>query len=423
MPAQRHSPATILSRLICPLALLFHSCTTAILSPGSNTESATNDNENSKCSEGARRRCSFDQKGEELRFPGGYPQGNCLYGEQVCEGARWGACQGAIGPELEDSCEIAGDDANCDGSKNQGCSCVDGQAPRPCGHSDVGACTLGTQRCVQGRWSKCQGDIAPQAERCDGKEIDEDCDGASDFADEDCRCLEGQQELCKTDKKGDCALGIRNCEQGQWGACQQRFTRQSHESCATPRIDAFGSAVGDEDCNGTVDDNPANGLDPIDCQMFMMDKDQDGWGAMGLNYNAAHASYTFGCFCPGRLPSPQLVLAQADRHNRDCGDCRDGGARVHPGAKPYRIEGSACLQSLAWRGGQYDFDCSGHEEPEFPRLGECSEKDGLCRETPGDWGQRVPACGEQGRIWLGCIENELPCNAVPSLTVRLQACR
>lgn len=282
---------------------------------------------------------------------------------------------------------------------------------------------MGTQRCVKGRWAKCQGDTPPQKERCDGKEIDEDCDGASDFDDQDCQCIEGQQELCKTDKKGDCALGLRKCQDGQWGSCQQRFTRQNRESCAAPRLDAFGSAAGDEDCDGQVDNNPANGLDPIHCQIFMIDEDQDGWGAIGLNYNAGQSSYSFGCFCPGHLPSPRLIPGKSEHHNRDCGDCREDGSRVHPGAQPYWGEASACLQSLAWRGGAYDFDCSGQQEQQFPRLGECGEKDGLCRDNPGDWDHRVPACGEQGRTWAGCVADEPPCTALPSLTLKLQRCR
>jgi hypothetical protein len=43
---------------------------------------------------------------------------------------------------------------------------------------DKGACKSGVQRCVDGRWSPCEGEILPQNERCNEK--DDDCDGKID---------------------------------------------------------------------------------------------------------------------------------------------------------------------------------------------------------------------------------------------------
>ena len=45
--------------------------------------------------------------------------GNCRFGAQACgaDGA-WAACEGAVGPQARDRCDVGGDDANCDGIRN-----------------------------------------------------------------------------------------------------------------------------------------------------------------------------------------------------------------------------------------------------------------------------------------------------------------
>jgi cysteine-rich repeat protein len=64
--------------------------------------------------------------------------GPCKPGQQRCEAgaqnasSRLGACSGAVGPALRDSCTTVGDDADCSGAPNTGCQCIAGQGNAPC---------------------------------------------------------------------------------------------------------------------------------------------------------------------------------------------------------------------------------------------------------------------------------------------------
>ncbi len=113
--------------------------------------------------------------------------------------------------------------------------CVDGQT-RACG-PDQGACQPGTQTCVSGVWSTCQGGVGPQPEVCNGE--DDDCDGQVD---------EGALHVgegCNTGDVGVCAQGQQICHHGQL-QCQPATT-------ASPEV-CNGK---DDDCDGTIDEDAA----------------------------------------------------------------------------------------------------------------------------------------------------------------------
>lgn len=55
-------------------------------------------------------------------------------------------------------------------------ACEDGET-RKCGLTDIGACRLGTEKCVNGKWSSCEGAVLPTEFDIVGNTIDEDCDG------------------------------------------------------------------------------------------------------------------------------------------------------------------------------------------------------------------------------------------------------
>ncbi|MEO8180606.1 MAG: hypothetical protein ABI895_17360 [Deltaproteobacteria bacterium] len=83
--------------------------------------------------------------------------GPCQPGQQICEAgaqgvaSRFGACRGAIGPALRDSCTTSGDDSDCNGARNSGCQCIGGQGNAPC------AVDPNKSRCnSQGACSPCQ---------------------------------------------------------------------------------------------------------------------------------------------------------------------------------------------------------------------------------------------------------------------------
>jgi len=119
-----------------------------------------------------------------------------------------------------------GVDDNQNGLVDEGCGCELG-AVQPCyvgapQYAGVGACAMGSQRCiaVEGglsaeeqltEWSACEGSVAPSEESCDG--IDANCDGVVDPA---CVCEEGATRPCY----GDCGSGEERCEGGAWTGCE-----------------------------------------------------------------------------------------------------------------------------------------------------------------------------------------------------------
>ena len=172
---------------------------------------------------------------EGLARPCGSNAGACREGVATCAAGAWGACDGEI-PASAESCEGGGDE-DCDGRTDEGCACVDG-LERACG-SDAGRCEAGSQRCARGQWGVCEGEVAAQAEACDG-DLDEDCDGA---VDEGCDCVDGSRRACGSDV-GVCRPGQERCRRGRWSAC---------EGAVEPAEEACGGGR-DEDCDGTTDE-------------------------------------------------------------------------------------------------------------------------------------------------------------------------
>ena len=134
---------------------------------------------------------------EDLRRACGTNEGECQAGVQSCHMGIWGDCEGEIGPTPE----------VCDGSDNDCDRDTDEQLERHCG-SDIGECRIGVERCSGGQWGRCIGQIPPTNEQCDG--LDNDCDGAID---------EHLERACGTNA-GVCRSGTERCRNGRWGACE-----------------------------------------------------------------------------------------------------------------------------------------------------------------------------------------------------------
>ena len=179
--------------------------------------------------------------------------GNCAKGTQSCTTAgTWGAC--SVQPAAMDSCSVQGDDANCNGIVNEGCTCVTGQT-QPCGPTAVGICKPGTATCANGVWGSCVGAVMPAARDCTSA-LDNNCDGVADNAiDSVCQCAAGKTQACGAhpglDGHGPCTAGTQSCllasdkTSSSWGTCTGSVGPGSADTCVQGN---------DNNCNGTPND-------------------------------------------------------------------------------------------------------------------------------------------------------------------------
>ena len=183
---------------------------------------------------------------EDLTRGCGNDVGVCVGGTETCNEGAWGGCVGARGPGQE-VCNDSDDD--CDGTTDEGLG-------RGCG-SDTGACSAGTQTCDQGRWSRCDGEVRPAGEACNG--TDDDCDGSTD---------EGLSRRCGTDA-GVCARGTETCGGGNWGACVGEVG-PGGETCNNQ----------DDDCDGRTDEGISRpcGSDVGECNSGAQTCNAGAWG-------------------------------------------------------------------------------------------------------------------------------------------------
>jgi hypothetical protein len=128
--------------------------------------------------------------------------GNCGDGTVRCgTDGTWGACD--VTPSSEDSCEVEDDDADCDGTPNSGCPCVEGQT-RACGpETEDGICEFGVSSCENEEWQACVGATLPSARNCRSSG-DNDCDGEPDnVIDDECPCDSDGAHRCVGDAPAD----------------------------------------------------------------------------------------------------------------------------------------------------------------------------------------------------------------------------
>jgi hypothetical protein len=183
-------------------------------------------------------------------------KGNCAKGTQSCgAGGVWGTC--SIQPAAADSCTVKGDDANCNGTPNDGCPCVSGDT-QSCGPAAVGICKPGTQTCANGVWGACMGAVNKGARDCTSAN-DNDCDGKPDNTiDLVCTCASGTSQACGAhpgaDGKGPCKAGTQACvisadkTTSAWGACSGSVGPAGADTCASGN---------DDNCNGTPNESCA----------------------------------------------------------------------------------------------------------------------------------------------------------------------
>ncbi|MBI4952762.1 MAG: hypothetical protein HY908_12075 [Myxococcales bacterium] len=167
--------------------------------------------------------------------------GMCQQTVAACESGQPVPCIPGT-PNPTEGCD--GTDDNCNGTVDEGCSCVD-NTTQPCysgapNTRGIGECQDGLQTCLNGQWGGCAGDVTPTTEVCDTK--DNDCNNIVDDGDP------GGGAACNTGNLGWCSFGVQHCQAGSV-VCVQ--THQSEaETCNNV----------DDDCDGTVDDgNPGGG--------------------------------------------------------------------------------------------------------------------------------------------------------------------
>ena len=144
--------------------------------------------------------------------------GECRQGQQTCSNAKWSDCKGSVEPVAE-ICD--GKDNDCDGSVDEElANCCRPGDKRRCG-SNVGECKSGWQRCDAGKWLTCEGDKRPNQEVCDNKDNDCDgiVDNLAGFkAPLQKPCYTGAPP---TRNVGACREGLSFCRLGQWSKCEK----------------------------------------------------------------------------------------------------------------------------------------------------------------------------------------------------------
>lgn len=193
--------------------------------------------------------------------------GICRRGASTCVNGSFGECQGAVFPAPRDSCAVLGDDSNCNGILNEGCSCIDGQT-QSCGpDTELGLCQRGARTCSNGVFGPCVGAVFPAPRNC-GSQQDADCDGRPDNTiDNACTCSIGQTRSCGThpdqDGVGQCRAGSQQCAPGpnntssSFAACTGSVGPAQSDSCTLEGNDA--------NCNGIPNDSCAEPPPNFDC--------------------------------------------------------------------------------------------------------------------------------------------------------------
>lgn len=226
-------------------------------------------------------------------------EGNCAEGDQEClADGTFGPC--SVQPASADSCASPGDDANCDGTPNGGCACTTEGEEQPCGPAtDTGVCEYGVTRCESGNWTACAGAVFPAARDCRSS-ADNDCNGSPDNTiSGTCACTAGMVRACEQ-HPGQDGLGI--CEAGEQ-TCEVSANGSSSfwglcTGSVGPRPADSCTVLGDD---GNCDGTPNGGCDCVQGQTTTCAAEYGRQGDCG--------AYSLTCAADGRWPSETSACA------------------------------------------------------------------------------------------------------------------
>lgn len=293
--------------------------------------------------------------------------GPCQIGTSTCVGGTFGPCVGAQAPASRDSCSVANDDSNCNGISSEGCSCIDGQT-QSCGSTDTGPCQRGTRTCYGGGFGQCVGAVNPaQRDSCSSRGDDSDCDG---LPNDGCQCVTGDTRPCGVTDTGVCRLGSQTCNNGNFGDCAGALNPASRD-CRSRQ---------DNDCDGQPDDTIDNvcacSIGQIRaCQTHP----QDGVGRCRAGQQTCQAgpnngSSTFGN-CTGSVGPAQADSCTTVGDDSNCDGTRNGGCEcvAGQGNGPCSDDpnNSRCNGQGQCVPCQSDADCSLVEDRQACQAGEC----------------------------------------------------
>lgn len=191
------------------------------------------------CVDGDTQPCYSGPKGTEN-------VGVCKEGTQACMNNEWGECKGEVLPASREIC-FNNEDDNCNGKDDEadGCAPCQDNETRDCftGPKDklgTGVCRSGKETCKSGKWGKCENQVLPTKEDCNGE--DDDCDGKvdNDMKPEDAPFCDNPYGICGKSRK--------ICVKGKWAACTSKEYGATYEKTET-KCDGI-----DNDCDSAIDE-------------------------------------------------------------------------------------------------------------------------------------------------------------------------
>ena len=277
-------------------------------------------------------------------------KGSCAAGIEICTADRsWGPC--SITAADADTCEPGNDD-NCNGRPNEGCTCTDDEAQNCGPANENGVCQFGTSSCSNGVWGECIDPVYPGRRICASSE-DNDCDGnPDDQIDDVCKCPVGNEQPCDEhaglDGKGICHAGHQSCLAGpdastsDWNECVDA-EGPGEEGCTPNGID--------EDCTGTPDDAVGR-LSRCECEPGTTEPcqthPQDGTGICHAGHRDCEGSLddmtsNWGTTCVDSVGPAATELCNDDGKDENCnGQVNEGCACLNGTQRCYNDNLQTC---------------------------------------------------------------------------------